>query len=60
MFTLDIHKTKYYFHTNVSIVDGHKHGGKDWILRDHLNTRVTMVLCKHIQYLTDIIGQYHQ
>lgn len=45
VFTLDIHRTKYYFYTNVSIVDGtstHEQGMQkgEWILRDHLNTRV--------------------
>lgn len=39
VFTLDIHKTAYFFHMNATIVDKEENG--DWILRDHLNTSVS-------------------
>jgi len=48
VFTLDIHKTKNLFHTNVTITDGTTLTSSDkgtrkgkWIFRDHLNTNVS-------------------
>lgn len=48
VFTLDIHKTKNLFHTNVTISDGTALTSSDtgtrkgkWIFRDHLNTNVS-------------------
>jgi len=48
VFTLDIHKTKNLFHTNVTISDGTTLKPTDkgtkkgkWIFRDHLNTHVS-------------------
>jgi hypothetical protein len=63
--TLDIHKTKYMFHSNVTIADGNalgpkNHGFKegDWVFRDHLNSKVRSYEKNGIKggYLTQSIG----
>jgi hypothetical protein len=51
VYTLDVHKTKDHFHTNVTITDGTTtsgHGIKigQWIQRDHLNVIVCIDLFK--------------
>ncbi|KAI7899728.1 uncharacterized protein BX663DRAFT_520223 [Cokeromyces recurvatus] len=69
VFTLDIHKTKHLFHTNVSIVDGRisqkeKNQIKSiekWIPRDHLNSDDSTMMDENLEYMAFVDGaHFHQ
>ncbi|KAI8979739.1 hypothetical protein BDF20DRAFT_871364 [Mycotypha africana] len=67
VFTLDIHKTKHFYHTNVSIVDSTSSINKDshtdhigWIPRDHLYSKDGTVIHEQLQYMAFVDGAHFQ
>ncbi|GAN04455.1 hypothetical protein MAM1_0064c03915 [Mucor ambiguus] len=68
VFTLDIHKTKNLFHTNVTISDGTALTPSDkgtkmgkWIFRDHLNTNDSTFIDENLEYMAFVDGaHFHQ
>ncbi|KAK4513397.1 Rad2 nuclease [Mucor velutinosus] len=65
VFTLDIHKTKSLFHTNVTISDGTALTSSDkgtkkgkWILRDHLNTNDSTFVDENLEYMAFVDGAH--
>ncbi|KAL0143409.1 hypothetical protein V8B55DRAFT_1477271 [Mucor lusitanicus] len=68
VFTLDIHKTKNLFHTNVTISDGTALTSSDtgtrkgkWIFRDHLNTNDSTFIDENLEYMAFVDGaHFHQ
>ncbi|KAL9543741.1 hypothetical protein MBANPS3_007966 [Mucor bainieri] len=68
VFTLDIHKTKSLFHTNVTISDGTTLTSSDkgtkkgeWIFRDHLNTHDSTFIDENLEYMAFVDGaHFHQ
>lgn len=51
VYSLDIHKTKYLFHSSVTITDGISLRSKDhgvktgkWVFRDHFSSKVVVVV----------------
>ncbi|RCI05852.1 hypothetical protein CU098_012793 [Rhizopus stolonifer] len=63
VFTLDIHKTSLYFHTNVSISDGIAITDKfqtdtHWIRRDHLYSNDSTIMDDNLEYMAFVDGAH--
>ncbi|OBZ82555.1 hypothetical protein A0J61_09396 [Choanephora cucurbitarum] len=65
VFSLDIHKTKSYFHTNVSVSDGVVVLSKQsnlqlghWIRQDHLYSNDSIIVDENLEYMAFVDGAH--